>query len=74
LRHHSGFFLPLSGGADSASTAAIVFVMCKLVMKEFLAGDNEQLRRDVVKVVGEGAVVRTAEEVRMGGGSNSALP
>lgn len=39
--------------------------MCKLVMKEFLAGDNEQLRRDVVKVVGEGAVVRTAEEVRM---------
>lgn len=29
----SGYFLPLSGGADSAATAAIVFSMCRLVAK-----------------------------------------
>jgi len=29
----AGFFLPLSGGADSSSTAAIVAVMCVLVTK-----------------------------------------
>jgi len=27
----SGFFLPLSGGADSSATAAIVYVMCTMV-------------------------------------------
>jgi len=59
----SGFFLPLSGGADSASTATIVYAMCKLVMKEYIAGKNEQLTKDVSKVVGEGVVVRNAEEL-----------
>jgi NAD+ synthase (glutamine-hydrolysing) len=29
-----GFFLPLSGGIDSCSTALIVFFMCELVFKE----------------------------------------
>jgi len=28
-----GYFLPLSGGADSASTAAIVASMCNIVFK-----------------------------------------
>ena len=28
-----GYFLPLSGGADSSSTAAIVGIMCQLVVK-----------------------------------------
>lgn len=27
-----GFFLPLSGGVDSTSTALIVFSMCKLIV------------------------------------------
>jgi NAD+ synthase (glutamine-hydrolysing) len=30
----SGFLLPLSGGADSASTCAIVGIMCKMVIDE----------------------------------------
>jgi hypothetical protein len=36
----SGFLLPLSGGADSASTAAIVGCMCQLVVKAVAAGDT----------------------------------
>ena len=35
----SGYFLPLSGGADSASTAAIVGSMCQLVTRAASAGD-----------------------------------
>ena len=34
-----GFFLPLSGGADSASVAAIVGTMCELVAGAVKAGD-----------------------------------
>jgi NAD+ synthase (glutamine-hydrolysing) len=30
----SGFFLPLSGGIDSAAVALIVFNMCKLLVDE----------------------------------------
>jgi NAD+ synthase (glutamine-hydrolysing) len=48
----SGFFLPLSGGADSASVATVVGSMCQLVVKEVAAG-NEQVLRDVRRVVGE---------------------
>ena len=29
----NGFFLPLSGGADSSSTAALVGIMCQQVVK-----------------------------------------
>jgi NAD+ synthase (glutamine-hydrolysing) len=36
----AGYFLPLSGGADSSSTAAIVGVMCQLVSKAVRAGDS----------------------------------
>eukprot|EP00775_Hariotina_reticulata_P006615 gene6615-6843_t len=35
-----GFLLPLSGGADSSSTAAIVGSMCQLVVKAVAAGDQ----------------------------------
>lgn len=34
----SGFFLPLSGGADSSSTAAIVGCMCQLVLQAIQTG------------------------------------
>lgn len=33
-----GFFLPLSGGADSGATAGIVGCMCQLVMKDIIVG------------------------------------
>ena len=36
-----GFFLPLSGGADSASTASIVGSMCQLVLAEIRCGNSK---------------------------------
>ena len=58
-----GFFLPLSGGVDSAATATIVFSMCSLVTKAVERGD-EQALADVRRVVGEpGYVPRDAREL-----------
>eukprot|EP00750_Incisomonas_marina_P014578 INCI17689.3.p1 GENE.INCI17689.3~~INCI17689.3.p1 ORF type:complete len:681 (-),score=110.69 INCI17689.3:393-2435(-) len=47
----TGFFLPLSGGADSASTAALVGAMCKLVCQEIALG-NEVVIADAVRIAG----------------------
>lgn len=44
-----GFLLPLSGGADSASVAAIVRVMCVLVAEAVLTG-NKQVIADVSRI------------------------
>lgn len=38
-----GFFLPLSGGVDSASTACIVFSMCHLIINAVSRGDTTVL-------------------------------
>lgn len=35
----SGYFLPLSGGVDSASVACIVFTMCKEVQYNILVSN-----------------------------------
>jgi NAD+ synthase (glutamine-hydrolysing) len=35
-----GFFLPLSGGIDSCSTACIVYSMCCLVFEEIQKNSN----------------------------------
>uniref|UniRef100_A0A2P2JMK4 Glutamine-dependent NAD(+) synthetase n=1 Tax=Rhizophora mucronata TaxID=61149 RepID=A0A2P2JMK4_RHIMU len=45
----SGFLLPLSGGADSSSVAAIVGCMCQLVVKEIANGD-EQVQADAIRI------------------------
>lgn len=45
----SGFLLPLSGGADSSSVAAIVGCMCQLVIKEISKGD-EQVKADAIRI------------------------
>jgi NAD+ synthase (glutamine-hydrolysing) len=37
----SGFFLPLSGGIDSSSTACIVASMCRLVHADCVNGDQQ---------------------------------
>eukprot|EP00959_Pyramimonas_sp_CCMP1952_P218887 4577064-Pyramimonas_sp.AAC.1 len=37
----SGFLLPLSGGADSSSTAAIVGAMCQMVVGAVERGDQQ---------------------------------
>jgi NAD+ synthase (glutamine-hydrolysing) len=49
-----GFFLPLSGGADSASTLAFVGIMCKLVMKSLeTEGYNQDVtRKDLIRIIG----------------------
>ncbi|KAI6707002.1 hypothetical protein NL676_009964 [Syzygium grande] len=45
----SGFLLPLSGGADSSSVAAIVGCMCQLVVKEIANGD-EEVKADAIRI------------------------
>ncbi|KAK3126853.1 hypothetical protein QOZ80_7AG0563980 [Eleusine coracana subsp. coracana] len=45
----SGFLLPLSGGADSSSVAAIVGCMCQLVIKDIEKGD-EQVKVDALRI------------------------
>ncbi|KAL9263926.1 Glutamine-dependent NAD(+) synthetase-like protein [Drosera capensis] len=45
----SGFLLPLSGGADSSSVAAIVGCMCQLVAKE-IANGEEQVKADAIRI------------------------
>jgi len=47
----SGYFLPLSGGADSASTAALVASMCKLVFESVTVDKNEETLKKIRKVV-----------------------
>lgn len=47
-----GFFLPLSGGADSSSTAAIVGIMCRLVEQDAKKG-IQQVIRDARRIIGE---------------------
>ncbi|SZF03506.1 unnamed protein product [Blumeria hordei] len=48
----AGYFLPLSGGLDSCSTALITFSMCNMVMKAVEA-NNKQVIRDLLRIVGE---------------------
>ena len=49
----AGFFIPLSGGIDSASTAVIVFSMCRVVMQAVEDG-NQQVIKDVKMICAEG--------------------
>uniref|UniRef100_A0A182JFP2 Glutamine-dependent NAD(+) synthetase n=1 Tax=Anopheles atroparvus TaxID=41427 RepID=A0A182JFP2_ANOAO len=51
-----GFFLPLSGGVDSSSTAIIVHSMCRLVVEAVAAGDC-QVRDDCRKILADPAYV-----------------
>lgn len=47
-----GFFVPLSGGIDSCSTATIVFSMCREVFKA-VGESNEQVIKDMCRICGE---------------------
>eukprot|EP01129_Flabellula_baltica_P006196 TRINITY_DN2295_c0_g1_i2.p1 TRINITY_DN2295_c0_g1~~TRINITY_DN2295_c0_g1_i2.p1 ORF type:complete len:666 (+),score=141.16 TRINITY_DN2295_c0_g1_i2:357-2354(+) len=46
-----GFFLPLSGGADSSCTAALVGIMCKQAFREIQLG-NETVIADCKRITG----------------------
>eukprot|EP00189_Rhodosorus_marinus_P001592 CAMPEP_0113954142 /NCGR_PEP_ID=MMETSP0011_2-20120614/295_1 /TAXON_ID=101924 /ORGANISM="Rhodosorus marinus" /LENGTH=721 /DNA_ID=CAMNT_0000963051 /DNA_START=272 /DNA_END=2437 /DNA_ORIENTATION=- /assembly_acc=CAM_ASM_000156 len=48
-----GFLLPLSGGADSSSTAALVGSMCQLIVKAAASG-SEVVLRDIRRITGKG--------------------
>lgn len=48
----AGFFLPLSGGADSSAVAALVGAMCQLVVREAARG-NAQVIADARRLAGE---------------------
>ncbi len=47
-----GYFLPISGGADSSSVATIVGSMCQIVAKAAQAG-NQQVIQDARRITGE---------------------
>lgn len=47
-----GFFLPLSGGVDSSSTATIVHAMCRMIVNSIQCGDIQVLD-DVRKILGD---------------------
>jgi NAD+ synthase (glutamine-hydrolysing) len=47
----AGFFIPLSGGIDSCSTATLVFSMCRIVYAAVKEG-NEQVIADVKRICG----------------------
>lgn len=47
-----GFFLPLSGGVDSSSSATIVHAMCRMVVNAIQCGDIQVLE-DVRKILGD---------------------
>ncbi|KAF5302935.1 hypothetical protein FQA39_LY02115 [Lamprigera yunnana] len=53
-----GFFLPLSGGADSSATALIVYSMCTMVYSAIQLGDSKVLS-DVRKIVADPEYVPT---------------
>ncbi|KAJ3136153.1 glutamine-dependent NAD(+) synthetase [Physocladia obscura] len=55
----NGYFLPLSGGIDSCSTALIVYSMCKIVC-ETIAADSlgsSQVLKDVQHIVGNSSYI-----------------
>lgn len=54
----AGFFLPLSGGADSSSVATQVGIMCQMVVAEAQAG-NEQVIADAQRLLGDNSYVPT---------------
>lgn len=53
-----GFMLPLSGGADSASVATIVFVMCSMAVKAAQEGNVEVLA-EIQRHIGTPATATT---------------
>ena len=62
----AGFFLPLSGGLDSASVAALVGSMCALVIRECekeKGKEGEGVRAEVKSVLGGRELPLTGKEL-----------
>ncbi|KAL6768958.1 NIC13 [Auxenochlorella protothecoides x Auxenochlorella symbiontica] len=60
----TGFMLPLSGGADSSATAAIVGSMCRMVCEAAAAGDADVVR-DLQRIAkyGDGELPGSPQEL-----------
>jgi NAD+ synthase (glutamine-hydrolysing) len=54
-----GYFLPLSGGVDSASSAVLVHSMCRLVVSAVQQAGDETALADVRRVTGDAAYTPT---------------
>ena len=67
----NGYFLPLSGGADSSATAAIVGIMCHKVYRAIMAG-NARVLADARRVVGEEPVPKEVAEAGCSGATAAA--
>ena len=59
-----GYFLPLSGGVDSTSTAVLVYSMCRLVVDGVSRGE-ENVLRDVRRVTGDAGYTPTDPQVNI---------
>lgn len=46
-----GYFLPLSGGADSCSVALVVYNMCRLIFSEITEKKSEQILKQIRDIV-----------------------
>jgi NAD+ synthase (glutamine-hydrolysing) len=57
----SGFFLPLSGGADSAATAAIVGKMCQMVF-ELISQGHSGVLEDIRKITKDASFVPSSHQ------------
>ena len=57
----SGFFLPLSGGADSSAVATQVGIMCHLLVEAAQKG-NELVLADIRRIVGDDSFVPESAE------------
>eukprot|EP00828_Plagiopyla_frontata_P023778 TRINITY_DN3038_c0_g1_i1.p1 TRINITY_DN3038_c0_g1~~TRINITY_DN3038_c0_g1_i1.p1 ORF type:complete len:691 (+),score=93.39 TRINITY_DN3038_c0_g1_i1:62-2134(+) len=49
----TAFFLPLSGGADSSSTAVLVYCMAKLVFDEIVTKKSEDILAELRRIVSD---------------------
>lgn len=49
----SGYFLPFSGGADSASSALIVFNMCEIAYQTIKEKEDLDVLETLRKIVGD---------------------
>ena len=60
----SGFFLPLSGGADSSSVAIMVSLLCRAVFEKIDKGKDQFILHELRKIVGNSEYYpKSAEEI-----------
>ncbi|KAL1505640.1 hypothetical protein ABEB36_005159 [Hypothenemus hampei] len=48
-----GFFLPLSGGIDSSSTATIVYSMCRLIVESIQKNSDSKVLSDIRRITAD---------------------